>query len=132
MYTFSSFHFLSDGTTIHEAAKRGGLKAVRELIATGCRPNAEHENNIPIELASTHGHVEVVKFLIGADDDVDHISRGLISAAGAGIDPIVQGINIFFGLIFVKIKDTNVSRDVHFMFCDVSSSKRGRERGPQF
>ena len=100
-------HFLPDETTLREAAQNGGVKALRELIAAGCRPSAEQASKIPMEVASAHGQLEVVKFLIGADDDVDNISRGLISAAGTGDNHILQGINIFPDLFSLKFFGLN-------------------------
>ena len=52
-------------TCLHTAAQHGKLEVVRLCIEElGCDPNMEVKNSTPLHLASTDGHIQVVKYLV--------------------------------------------------------------------
>jgi len=59
-------------TPLHEAAKRGDLDAVRQLLAQGADPNAREkgDNTYPLHWAAARGDFKVMTALLDAGGDV--------------------------------------------------------------
>ena len=54
----------SGGTPLHRAAEADRLDVVRFLVESGaCRHSTDEDGNTALDLASYHGHAEVVRFL---------------------------------------------------------------------
>ena len=57
---------------IHEAAKDGNIKAVKQHLAAGTDVNAEdHYKSTPLEFAAQGGHRKIVELLIAEGADVN-------------------------------------------------------------
>ena len=58
--------------TVHEAAKEGNLKAVKQHLADGADLDARDGDRMtPLHLAAMEGHKEIVKLLIPKGADVN-------------------------------------------------------------
>lgn len=59
-------------TALHEAAKRSQFEMVRLLLQHGANANAREagDNTYPLHWAAAHGHLEIVRALLGAGGDV--------------------------------------------------------------
>lgn len=76
----------TDAAPIHEAAKRGDLAGVIQLLDSGVDVGlADNGGNTPLMYAATNGHTEVVKVLLNYDTNLNVFnhdgSTALIMAA---------------------------------------------------
>jgi len=56
---------------LHDAAAKGDLKKVRELIENGADVNARYDGWTPLDYAASHGHLEIARFLFDKGADVN-------------------------------------------------------------
>ena len=59
--------------SIHDAARRGDIVAVKQHLAAGSDLNAKASNGTPLLLAATFGHKEIAELLIAKGVDVNAV-----------------------------------------------------------
>jgi cytohesin len=59
--------------SIHDAARRGDIVAVKQHLAAGTDVNAKASNGTPLHLAATFGHKEIAELLIDKGVDVNAV-----------------------------------------------------------
>ena len=59
--------------SIHDAARRGDIVAVKQHLAAGTDVNAKASNGTPLHLAATFGHKEIAELLIDKGADVNAV-----------------------------------------------------------
>jgi len=66
------------GISIHKAAGKGNIEAVKQHLAAGTDVNAKNENSwTPLHSAADKGHKEIVELLIAKSADVNPKSYGM-------------------------------------------------------
>ncbi len=74
------------GPSIHVAAGRGNIKAVKEYLAAGADVNAKDWGEwTPLHYAARHGHKEIAELLIDKGADVDAKADNVITPLDAAI-----------------------------------------------
>ncbi|MGY8732999.1 MAG: ankyrin repeat domain-containing protein [Pirellulales bacterium] len=61
------------GISIHDAARRDDIVAVKQHLAAGTDVNAKASNGTPLHLAATFGHKEIAELLIDKGADVNAV-----------------------------------------------------------
>jgi ankyrin repeat protein len=82
------------GLLLFEAAQRGDIALVEELLREGADPSTHSGSAAPLVIAADKGHIDIVRLLIQAganiNDDQSFYPTALICASIRGYAPIVR------------------------------------------